>query len=126
MARWTRQNAAFAAGAVFSIAAAWFFVLGDERDGSLPFFLAWLGFHVAYGVLAGSFWALAVVLTCPPLLVAVWADQVGETPLWLQSASVELFYGVPFAFLGIVARRLWQARRRPKLLADPPGEDPGG
>ncbi len=127
MERWTRQNVApVLAGAVFSITAAGLFALGDEREGSLLFFLAWLGAHIAYGVAAGSFWALAVVLACPPLLVAAGLDRVDETPLWLQSASAELFYGVPFAFMGIVACRLWQARRQQRLMADPPGEDSAG
>ncbi len=99
------------------------FVLGDERDGSLAFFVAWLAVHVLYGVLAGSFWALLVVLACPPLLVAVAGTNDDDTPLWLQAASVELFYGVPFAFMGVVARRLWQARRVPELPAERRGEE---
>jgi len=114
------------AGLAFAGAAAALFVLGDERDGSLAFFVAWLAVHVVYGLAAGSFWALLVVLACPPLLVAV-ADTNGEdTPLWLQAASVELFYGIPFAFMGVVARRLWQARRPPELPAPLRGEDTAG
>ena len=103
------------AGAAFAAAAALLFVLGDDRDGSLPFFLAWLAVHVAYGIAAGSFWALAVVVLCPPLLVAIAADNGDDTPLWLQAGAVEAFYGVPFAFMGIVGRRLWHARRPPTL-----------
>ena len=106
----------------FAGASALLFVLGDERDGSLPFFLAWLALHVLYGAGAGSFWALAVVLAGPPLLVAVTASSEDDTPLWLQAAAVELFYGVPFAFMGVVVRRLWQARRPPELPQPPRGE----
>ena len=112
-----------AAGAAFSAAAAALFVLGDERDGSLPFFLGWLAAHVAYGILAGSFWALAVVVLCPPLLVALTSSNGDDTPLWLQAASVEAFYGVPFAFIGVVGRRLWLARRPPELPGPPRREE---
>ena len=84
------------------------FVLGDERDGSLPFFLAWFAVHVLYGIVSGSFWALLIVVTCPPLFVATSSGNGDDTPLWLQAFFVEAFYGVPFAFVGIVARRIWQ------------------
>ena len=77
------------------------FVLGDERDGSLPFFLAWLAVHVLYGIVIGSFWALADRrhrarrCSSPTSL-----GNGDETPLWLQAFFVEAFYGVPFAFIG--------------------------
>jgi hypothetical protein len=119
----TIRVARVAAGAAFSAAAAVLFVLGDERDGSLPFFLGWLAAHVAYGILAGSFWALAVVVLCPPLLVALTASNGDDTPLWLQAASIEAFYGVPFTFIGVVGRRLWLARRPPELPSPPRREE---
>jgi hypothetical protein len=100
-----------AVAAAFAASAAALFVLGDERDGSLPFFLAWLAVHVLYGVASGSFWALAIVVVCPPLFVASSSGNGDETPLWLQAGFVEAFYGVPFAFMGVIARRLWKARR---------------
>ncbi|HEY8103089.1 MAG TPA: hypothetical protein VIE18_01145 [Gaiellaceae bacterium] len=81
----------------------------------MPFFLAWLALHVLYGLASGSFWAFLIVVTCPPLFVATASGNGDDTPLWLQAAFVEVFYGVPFAFIGIVARRLRQARRRPEL-----------
>ena len=109
--------------ATFAAAAAALFVLGDERDGSLPFFLAWLAVHVLYGIATGSFWALAIVVTCPPLFVATSSGNGDDMPLWLQSFFVEAFYGVPFAFMGILARRIWQLHRRPELPAEQPGED---
>jgi hypothetical protein len=101
--------------AAFAASAAALFVLGDERDGSLPFFLGWLAVHVFYGIASGSFWALLIVVTCPPLFVATSSGGSDDTPLWLQAAFVEAFYGVPFAFMGILARRIWQLRRRPAL-----------
>jgi len=97
--------------AAFAASAAVLFVLGDERNGSLPFFLAWLAVHVLYGIVSGSFWALLIVVSCPPLFVATTGNG-DDTPLWLQAAFVEAFYGVPFAFVGILARRIWQLRRR--------------
>jgi ABC-type transport system involved in multi-copper enzyme maturation permease subunit len=106
-------------GAAVAAAAAALFVAGNDRDDSLAFFLAWLFLHVLYGCAVGSFWVLAVVLAAPPLLVALAGSNGDDTPLWLQAASVELFYGVPFAFLGVLGRRLWQARRPPVL----PGAD---
>jgi hypothetical protein len=108
------------AGTAVAAGAATLFVVGNDRDDSLAFFLAWLFLHVLYGSAVGSFWVLAVVLSAPPLFVAAFAGSNGDdTPLWLQAASVELFYGVPFAFAGVLGRRLWQARRPPKL----PGAD---
>jgi hypothetical protein len=113
-------------GAVFAATAAALFVLGDERDGSLPFFLAWFALHVLYGIVTGSFWTLLIVVTCPPLFVAMSSGNGDETPLWLQAVSVEAFYGVPFAFMGILARRIWELRRRPHSEAElptPPGRE---
>jgi hypothetical protein len=105
--------------AAFAASAAALFVLGDERNGSLPFFLAWLAGHVLYGVVAGTVWARPIVVICPPLFVATSSGSGDDTPLWLQAAFVEAFYGVPFAFMGILARRLWQIRR-PRELPPPP------
>ena len=103
------------AAAAFAAVAAALFVLGDERGGSLPFFLGWLAAHVAVGAIVGSFWILAVALVGPPALVALTASNGDETPLWLQAVAVEAFYGVPFVFMGVVGRRLWAARRPPEL-----------
>ena len=119
--RFRARAADVAVATVFAAAAAALFVLGDERDGSLRLFLAWLAAHVLYGIVSGSFWALLIVVSCPPLFVAT-SGSGGETPLWLQAAFVEAFYGVPFAFMGILARRIWQLRRRPELPQSPPGE----
>ena len=112
-----------AVAAAFAASAAVLFVVGDERGGSLPFFLAWLAVHVLFGIVSGSFWALLIVVTCPPLFVATSAGNGDDTPLWLQAFFVEAFYGVPFAFMGIVARRIWQLRRRPELPVDASRED---
>lgn len=105
------RAAEIAVAAAFAGAAAWLFVQGDERGGSLTFFLAWAAIHVLYGAANGSFWALPVVLACPPLFVAASSGS------WLESTFVELFYGLPAAFMGVVARRLWQARR-PRELSE--------
>ena len=104
-----------AVAAAFAASAAALFVLGDERDGSLPFFLAWFAVHVLYGIVSGSFWSLLIVAACPPLFVAASSGNGDDTPLWLQAFFVQAFYGVPFAFMGILARRIWQLRRRPEL-----------
>ena len=112
-----------AVGGAVAAAAAGLFVLGDERNGSLPLFLAWFAVHVLYGIATGSFWTLLVVVTCPPLFVAMSSGNGDDTPLWLQAFFVEAFYGVPFAFVGIVARRIWQLRRRPGLPALPQREE---
>ena len=117
------RAAEVAVAAVFAAAAAAIFVEGDERNGSLPLFLGWLAVHVLYGIVSGSFWSLLIVLTCPPLFVAMFAPDGYDTELWLESAFVEAFYGVPFAFTGILARRIWQLRRRPELSDSPSGED---
>jgi len=114
---------AIAVAAAFAAAAATLFVLGDQRDGSLPFFLAWLAVHLSFGIVSGSFWALLIVVTCPPLFVATSGGNGDDTPLWLQSAFVEAFYGVPFAFMGVLARRIWQLRRRPALPGLADGEE---
>ena len=103
-----------AGGAAFAAAAATIFVLGDARDGSLPYFLLWLAVHVLYGIVSGSFWSLLIVLVCPPLLIAGFRPDGYEMPPWLEAAFIEVFYGLPFAFMGIVARRLWRLRH-PKL-----------
>ena len=105
-------------GAAFAAAAAWLFVLGDERGGSLPLFLAWAAVHVVYGAVSGSFWAFPIVLSCPPLFVATVSGSPDETPLWLQALAVEAFYGLPFAFVGIVGRRLWRLRHPPTSPGD--------
>ena len=112
-----------AVAAVFAAAAAALFVAGDERNGSLPIFLGWLAVHVLYGIVSGSFWALLIVLTCPPLFVAMFAADGYDTELWLQSAFVEGFYGVPFAFMGILARRIWHIHHPPELPDSPAGEE---
>ena len=112
-----------ALAAAFAASAAALFVLGDERNGSLALFLAWLAVHVLYGVVSGSFWALLIVVTCPPLFVATTSGNGDDTPLWLQSAFVEVFYGVPFAFVGILARRIWHLRRRRELPDSSRGEE---
>lgn len=117
------RAAEIAVAAVFAAAAAALFVAGDERGGSLPFFLGWLAVHVLFGVASGSFWSLLIVAVCPPLFVAASSGNGDETPLWLQSLFVEVFYGVPFTFVGVVARRIWQLRRRPALPAEPSRED---
>ena len=112
-----------AVGAAFAAAAAAIFVAGDERNGSLPLFLTWLAVHVLYGLASDSFWALLIVLTCPPLFVGMFAADGYDTELWLEAAFVETFYGVPFAFMGILARRIWALHRRPALPDRPPRED---
>ena len=120
----SRARAAnIAVAAAFAASAAVLFVQGDERNGSLPFFLGWLAVHVLYGIVSNSFWAFFIVVTCPPLLVATSAGNGDDTPLWLQAFFVEAFYGVPFAFIGIVGRRVWQLRRAPELRQSPGRED---
>ena len=118
------RAAEVAVAAAFAAAAAAIFVAGDERNGSLPIFLGWLAVHVLYGVVSDSFWALVIVLTCPPLFVAMFAADGYDTSLWLESAFVEAFYGVPFAFMGILARRIWRLHRRPGLPDGASREDP--
>lgn len=108
---------------VFAASAAAIFVEGDERNGSMPLFLGWLAVHLLYGVASGSFWSLLIVLTCPPLFVAMFAADGYDTELWLESAFVEAFYGVPFAFMGILARRIWRIHHPPELPDSPHRED---
>lgn len=112
-----------AVAAAFAASAAALFVLGEDRDGSWPFFLGWLAVHVLYGIASGSFWALLIVVTCPPLFAATSSGNGEDTPLWLASLYVEAFYGVPFAFMGVLLRRIWQLHRRPELPPDASRED---
>ncbi len=114
-ARARAADIAVAAG--FAGAAAWLFLEGDERGGSLSFFLAWVAAHVLYGAASGSLWALPVAVTCPPLFV------VAGSGSWLEATFVELFYGLPFTFAGVVGHRLWRARRPPELPGETGGED---
>ena len=120
------RAADLAIAAAFAASAAALFVQGDERNGSLTFFLAWLAIHVLYGIVSGSFWALVIVLACPPLFVAMFAADGYDTALWLQSAFVEAFYGVPFAFVGVLARRIWRLHRQPRLPGDADREESPG
>jgi hypothetical protein len=106
------RAAEIAVAAAFAAAAAWLFVEGDARNGSLPFFLAWLGVHVLYGAANGSFWSLLIAVTCPPLFVAASSSD------WLEAAFVGAFYGVPLTFIGVVARRIWRLRRLAAALPD--------
>ena len=100
---------------LFVAAAAAIFVVGDEWDsGPAGLFLVWLGVHVLYGALFASFWALPVTLVVP-LVIAPLPWDGKDTELWVQAAFAELFYGIPFVFIGVVGRRLWQARRPPGL-----------
>ena len=107
------RAAEIAVAAAFAASAAWLFVTGDERNGSLPFFLGWLAVHTLYGAANGSFWSLLIAATCPPLFVAA------SSASWLEAAFVGVFYGLPLTFIGVVARRLWLLRRWPPELADP-------
>jgi hypothetical protein len=111
------RAAEIAVAAAFAGAAAWLFLEGDERGGSLPFFLAWVAVHVLYGAVRGSFWALPIAATCPPLFV------VAGSGSWLEATFVELFYGIPFTFAGVVSHRLWRARRPRELSPEPGRED---
>jgi hypothetical protein len=97
-----------ALAAAFAGTAAWLFMEGDERDGSLPFFLAWLVLHVLFGAVNGSLSALLITIVAPPLFVAAGSGE------WQDALFVELFYGVAFVFGGIVGRRAWEIRRAGK------------
>ena len=33
----------------------------------------------------------------------------------MQAAFAEVFYGIPFVFIGVIGRRLWQARKPAEL-----------
>ena len=92
--------------AAFAGTAAWLFVEGEERGGSLPFFLAWIAAHVLFGLASGSLAALLVAVACPPLFVAAASGD------WLDALFVELFYGIAFVFAGVAARRVWALRRQ--------------
>jgi hypothetical protein len=106
-----------ALAAAFSGSAAWLFAEGEARDGSLPFFLAWIVVHVLFGLASGSLTALPIAIACPPLFVAAGSAD------WLDALFVELFYGVAFVFTGVVLRRAWELRRRAALPEEPPRED---
>lgn len=104
--------------AAFAATAAWLFAAGDERDGSLPFFLGWLAVHMLYGAVNGSFWSLPIAATCPPLFVAASSSD------WLEAGFVGAFYGVPLTFIGVVAHRLWRLRRRARELPEAAEREP--
>jgi hypothetical protein len=106
-----------ALAAAFAGTAAWLFVEGEERGGSVPFFLAWVVVHVLFGFANGSLAALVIAVTCPPLLVAAGSAD------WADALFVELFYGLAFAFAGVVAHRARDLRRRARLPEEPPRED---
>ena len=103
-----------AVAAAFAATAAALF--GEDRP--WPFVAAWLAVHLLYGIVSGSFWALVVALTCPPLLVAGFKPDGDDTALWVQAFFVGAFYGVPLTFMGVVARRLWRLRRQAVELPD--------
>ncbi|MBA3788598.1 MAG: hypothetical protein H0X21_07880 [Actinobacteria bacterium] len=116
MRRAVRPNASqIAIGAAFLAVTVALFVVTDEWEAapSLAFFLAWIAAHFVYGTLSGSFWTLPVALFGPPLAVALTPYDGYDTPLWIQAGFAAVFYGIPLAFLGVVARRLWQLTRRP-------------
>ena len=117
------RNAAAVVSTAFVAAAAGIFVVGDEWD-SAPsgLFLVWLGVHVVYGALLASFWALPVALLVPVAIAPLPWDG-DDTALWAQAAFAELFYGIPFVFIGVVGRRLWRARRPAELPAPQPREE---
>ena len=105
------------ASVAFVGAAAAIYIAGDEWD-SAPgaLFLVWLGVHLAYGAAVASFWALPVALLVPIVIAPTPWDGT-ETELWVQAAFTEIFYGIPFVFIGVVGRRLWQLRRPAELPA---------
>ena len=112
-----------AVSAAFVAAAAAIFVLGDEWE-SAPgaLFLAWLAVHLGFGLALASFWALPVALLVPAAIAPMPWDGY-DTALWVQAAFAEGFYGLPFVFMGVIARRLWQARSPRELPA--PGRREG-
>ena len=117
------RAAEIAVAAAFAAAAAALF--GEDRP--WQYLVAWLAVHVAYGLVSGSFWALVVALTCPPLFVAgLKPDEGGDTALWVQAVFVGAFYGVPLTFVGVVARRLWRLRRAAAALRDEPEPEQSG
>ena len=111
------RAAEIAVAAAFAATAAALF--GEDRPWA--FVAGWLAVHLLYGIVSGSFWALVVALTCPPLLVAGFKPDGDDTALWVQALFVGAFYGVPLTFMGVVARRLWRLRRRASEL--PEGEE---
>jgi hypothetical protein len=112
-----------AVAAGFAVTAAALF--GEDRP--WPYVAGWLGVHLLYGVVSGSFWALAVALTCPPLFVAgIKPDEGHDTELWVQAAYIGAFYGVPLTFIGVVARRLWRLRRAAAALPEEPERERSG
>ncbi len=99
----------------FVAAATAIFIVGDEWDdapGAL--FLVWLAVHLAYGAIVGEFWALPVALLVPVAIAPTPWDGT-DTALWVQAAFAEIFYGIPFIFIGVIGRRLWLMRRPPEL-----------
>jgi hypothetical protein len=109
--------------AIFVAAAAGIFVVGDEWDAAPGgLFLVWLGVHLAYGAVLATFRALPVALLVP-LAVAPLPWDGYDTELWVQAAFAEIFYGIPFVFIGVVGRRLWQARRQAELPGRQPREE---
>jgi hypothetical protein len=99
----------------FVAASAAIFVVNDEwEDAPGWLFLAWLVLHAAYGAALASFWALPVALLVPVAIAPLPWDG-GDTELWVQAAFAEGFYGLPFVFIGVIGRRLWEARRPPEL-----------
>jgi hypothetical protein len=111
-----------AVAAAFAATAAALF--GEDRP--WQYLLAWLAVHVLYGVVSGSFWALVVALTCPPLFVAGLKPDSDDGQLWVAAAFVAAFYGVPLTFMGVVARRLWRLRRRAAELPEGDEGEPSG
>jgi hypothetical protein len=91
------------------------FVVNDEwEDAPGWLFLVWLVLHTAYGAALASFWALPVTLLVPVAIAPLpWDGE--DTELWVQAAFAEGFYGLPFVFIGVIGRRLWEVRRRPEL-----------
>ena len=104
-----------AVSAVFVAVATAIFIVGDEWD-SAPggLFVPWLAVHLAYGAIVASFWAVPVAALVP-LAIAPTPWDGYDTELWVQAAFAEGFYGMPFVFIGVIARRLWQARKPPEL-----------
>jgi hypothetical protein len=112
--------------AVFVAVSAALFMIGSEwESGPDGLFLLWLGVHLAYGAVLAAFWTLPVALLVP-VVVAPLPWDGGETAYWVQALFVEAFYGVPFVFIGVIGRRLWQARRPAELPPVPRREESRG
>lgn len=111
--------------AAFVAVASAVFIVGDEWDGAPGgLFVVWLAVHLAYGAALATFWTLPVALLVPAAIAPLpWDGE--DTALWVQAAFAEGFYGAPFVFIGVVARRLWQARA-PSELSPPPGREETG